>query len=264
MKRAESHPEALKLRAALGFVMAKRQMARMLGPLYAIEEFDGVCCISMGLSHPRFNPMMVVLPPRDARAAIERARRFYRQIQKPFELTVIGDWAPSVLEAAEEAGLEPVMENPGMILAPLPAEEPGSAPEGLSVKRVRNADELIEYNDVVASGFGMERAATAAFDDAASLEALDIERYTGYVGHTAVVTGMRVSALRIASVFNVVTLPEFRKRGYGDWMTRLCAHEGAAEGCVASFLESTVSGYSLYLRVGYAHVFDVHCWREKE
>ncbi len=260
--RVSSHSEALVFRAAMGFAEAKRQMARMLGRLYVIEEEGGVAFISMGLNHARFNPVMVVGPPRDAMGVIEKARAFYGRLKKPWELTVLGDWAPEMNEAAKVSGLEQVALNPGLLLAPLVPRLEG-APGDLEVRRVRDGDALYEHNGVIACGFGIDRSVTAAFDDAESLKALDMERYTGYVGNTAVVTALRVSALRIASVFNVVTIPEYRKRGYGDWLTRLCAHESLSEGCVANFLESTVAGYSMYLKMGYEHVFDFYCWREK-
>lgn len=260
--KADAHPEALVLRAAIGFAEAKRLMAKMMGPLCTIAEEDSVLFISMGLEHPRFNPVVVVLPPRNPARVIERARDFYGRLKKPWELEVLGTWAPEVIAEARRAGLELVSENPGLVLSPLGAL--GHGPPELDVREVRDADTLREFNDVIASGFGIDRSKTSAFDDVESLRALGIERYLGYVGNTAVVTGMRVSAMRMAAVFNVVTLPEYRRRGYGDWLTRLSALEGAEEGCVASCLESTVAGYSMYLKLGYEHVFNFYSFREPE
>ncbi|HEX5167158.1 MAG TPA: GNAT family N-acetyltransferase, partial [Thermomicrobiales bacterium] len=57
------------------------------------------------------------------------------------------------------------------------------------------------------------------------------------------------------------TLPEYRRQGIGAAMTRRCIDDGWRSGCTVSALQSSSSGFPVYQRMGYRHVFDIQGWR---
>jgi predicted GNAT family acetyltransferase len=75
-----------------------------------------------------------------------------------------------------------------------------------------------------------------------------------------VATAMRFSSHRIAGVFNVSTIPEYRRRGIGEAMTWRAAVDGLAEGCIASALQASEMGLPIYQRMGYRQVLTYQVW----
>lgn len=254
---------ALHRRCAESYVEAWRQFGRMARG--SIEESDGATRISTGMPGPDFNPMFVTAAPLDPDGVISAARSFYDRQGLPWTLTMIDhggfDRAP-IERAAEAAGLERVYVNPGMVLAPLPAGKK-PLPEGLSIEIVNTPEELLVYTKTLSDGFETPAEAFAPLNQPSSLDVFDVTRYLGRVDGQPVTTGLRATAYRVGVIFNMVTLPAWRRRGFGEAITLTAAHDGLAEGCVASFLQSTIMGYSLYLHTGYRHVMDFHVWSMK-
>ncbi|HLM71885.1 MAG TPA: hypothetical protein VK459_04325 [Polyangiaceae bacterium] len=254
---------ALRRRCAEGYVEAWRQFGRMTRG--SIEESDGATRIATGMPGPDFNPMFVTEPPRDPDGIIAAARSFFARQGVRWNMVIIDYGRPdrAPLEwAAEAAGMERVSVNPGMVLAPIPAEGKPT-PEGLSIGIVDTPEELEVYMKTMADGFEMPPEVLAPLNDPSSLNAFDVTRYLGRSEGLPVVTGLRATANRVAVLFNIVTLPVWRRRGFGEAITMVAARDGMAEGCVASFLQSTIMGFSLYLHAGYRHITDFHVWAQK-
>ena len=74
----------------------------------------------------------------------------------------------------------------------------------------------------------------------------------GYVNGVPVSTATLVARDSEACVFNVGTLPENRKRGYGEAMTWAAIREGISLGCTSVFLQATEMGRSMYQHMGFA------------
>jgi GNAT superfamily N-acetyltransferase len=91
--------------------------------------------------------------------------------------------------------------------------------------------------------------------------------YRGYVGF---VKGRAVSIVAIVAsegvlgVYSLSTLPEFRRRGYGEALLREALNrERARTGLDHIVLQSTDAGYSLYRRIGFRDVARFSVWLTK-
>jgi predicted GNAT family acetyltransferase len=71
---------------------------------------------------------------------------------------------------------------------------------------------------------------------------------------------MRFTSHRIAGVYTVATLPEFRGRGLGEALTWRAALDGLVEDCVAASLQASRMGFPIYARMGFRHVVDYETW----
>jgi GNAT superfamily N-acetyltransferase len=79
--------------------------------------------------------------------------------------------------------------------------------------------------------------------------------FLGYVNGTAVTSTAFVFAAGAVGVYSVGTLPGHRSRGYAEALMRNVLDKARAEtGCQRTSLQSTRSGYQLYLRMGYRPV----------
>lgn len=248
----------LTARAVANFIEIFRTLARFAAH-GAVEEADGLTLIATGVPTPAFNPAFVTGPLVDPVALAERLRRFYAHAGVEGELMAIGEVAVRFAERlADAAGLVPDGTSSGLLLAPLPDEPP--LPAGLEIRVVRDPDTLRCYNDTLARGFGQPPELLAIFEDPAILDLPDMTFYLGFLAGEPVATALRFTSHRIAGVYNVATLPGYRRRGFGAALTWRAALDGRAEGCLASALQSSRMALPLYRRMGYRHVTDYHTW----
>jgi ribosomal protein S18 acetylase RimI-like enzyme len=168
---------------------------------------------------------------------------------------------PDDLEARLVArGFEEFGDEPAMV-ADLTAPTPALAPvEGLAVERVRSGGDLVDYRDVLASGFG-EGPPEATWvaevfgriglgDDGAW------QHVVGRLGARPVATAtLLVHPHHVAGVYFVSTAPDARRRGIGAAVTAHALDEARALGCTTAVLGSSPMGYGVYRRLGFEEVF---------
>jgi predicted GNAT family acetyltransferase len=65
-------------------------------------------------------------------------------------------------------------------------------------------------------------------------------------------------------VYNVSTIPPFRRRGYGAAMTARIAADGVAVGGDVAILQASEMGYPVYERMGYRTVVEYMGYVEPE
>jgi ribosomal protein S18 acetylase RimI-like enzyme len=87
------------------------------------------------------------------------------------------------------------------------------------------------------------------------------ERFAGYVGYAGgepVSTAAIIHTDGVLGVYNVATLPEFQRRGYGEAIMRLAlADAQKRHGADRVILQSTSAGLKLYERMGFRTVTKV-------
>jgi ribosomal protein S18 acetylase RimI-like enzyme len=75
--------------------------------------------------------------------------------------------------------------------------------------------------------------------------------FIGYMdGVPASISGILLGK-EVAGVYNVGTLPEFRKLGLGTALTLTCLHEARSEGYNVGVLQSSRMGNSVYRKIGF-------------
>lgn len=232
----------------------------LAAPDGASEEVDGVSLISTGLPLADVNLAIATRAPIDPSATIERAAGFYRQRGLPWKLYIPGAIADDLDEQARAVGLLPSHPEPGMLLAPLAGLSAPSPPSGVQVKVVANEADLATFRATAAGPLEADLDIFDTLFNPALLNASGLTLYLAEVDGRAVATAARFSSRRIAGVFVVATLPAYRRRGFGAYLTQLAALGGRNDGCLASYLQSWPLAYRLYQRLGYRHIVDYHTW----
>ncbi|HXP87721.1 MAG TPA: GNAT family N-acetyltransferase [Bryobacteraceae bacterium] len=88
--------------------------------------------------------------------------------------------------------------------------------------------------------------------------------YVGFVKGRAVSIVAIVAAESVLGVYSLSTLPEFRRRGYGQALLReALSREHQHTGLEHIVLQSTDAGYSLYRRLGFREVTRFSVWLTK-
>ncbi len=183
-------------------------------------------------------------------ATIRRAIDFYRDGGAPFVVRIRAGFEPETQTAMQKLGLRLADQLPGMVLNPIGEVPP--VPSDLKIVDC-DAGSLAAHQEVIATSFGMPLSLA---HDLLTPGLLDggLRGYVGYVDGRAVVTSALIESDGVAGVYNVATLPEYRKRGLGEAMTWHAVREGLMRGCVIGSLQASEMGRPVYARMGFRDI----------
>jgi GNAT superfamily N-acetyltransferase len=218
----------------------------------AVLEGDGVLGIRTGLPVPMLNQGFVTRPPAKPDAAVRELSAFFDEADVPFILRVREGVAPAAEQAMEAAGFPYRDTTPGMALFPI-----GDAPElpdGLIIEPVRDANALARFQEAMAAGFGMPLGLAKRLITPATLDVNGLESYLGIIDGRAVATSSLYFGDGTAGVYNVSTLPDYRRRGLGEALTWHAVVRGKDRGCSAAILQASAMGRPVYERMGFRTV----------
>jgi ribosomal protein S18 acetylase RimI-like enzyme len=152
----------------------------------------------------------------------------------------------------EKHGLRHSVDLPGMVAERVlpPARR---LPE-IDVRRVRNGATREAFCAIGSLCFHVPLAwFREVFDSDSVWE--NFAAYVGYVDGEAVSTTAIVMGADAVGVYNVATVPEQRRRGYGEALMRHAVEEAQRKhGVEQVILQSTPAGYKLYERMGFRTV----------
>jgi ribosomal protein S18 acetylase RimI-like enzyme len=217
-----------------------------------VRESGGVVCINSGTALAWFNIGFITRPLGDPEGAVRRAVEYYDAAQVPFILRVREGVDPAAERACDEMGLPYSDTVPGMALAEL-----SGIPEpvrGLDIRVARDEGTLAHHREVAAVAFELPQDMAERYVPLRVTETPDVEFYVGYVDGEPAATSALFATHRVAGVYNVAVLPQFRRRGLAEAMTWHVVREGARMGCVMSSLQASAMGKPVYERMGFREI----------
>lgn len=214
--------------------------------------------ITPKVPHPLFNHVYFTSLPKeeDVDARIEELRKHFASHQLPLMWSVGPFSRPSELGShLESHGLRCVEESPGMALDLIAINEDIPIPSELAIERVRNAEVLSKFVEVLRVGFEMPHfTGPALFEEFNAVGLTDESPWRNYVGRLdgeVVTTASLAIVVGIAGIYNVVTLPKARRRGFGSAMTLAALHEARELGYRIGILQSSAEALGVYRRLGF-------------
>jgi ribosomal protein S18 acetylase RimI-like enzyme len=81
-----------------------------------------------------------------------------------------------------------------------------------------------------------------------------VELYVGLRNGQPAATSALVVTASIAGVYNVATVPDYRRRGIGEAMTWRCVSRGLELDCTLAVLQASEMGRPVYERMGFRTV----------
>lgn len=174
---------------------------------------------------------------------------------------------PNLRHHLEQHGFIHVSTTPGMALDLLRIVDSSVHQiEHFKITKVDNTDVLQILNQVSAQGIALpEYAAKATFDMLTSIlyaPQTPLNHYLGWLNDKPVATASMLLDSTIAGIYNVVTLPEARKRGIGTAMTCYALKDARLQGAQMSILHSSPHGVHVYQCLGFETFcqFDLFLW----
>jgi ribosomal protein S18 acetylase RimI-like enzyme len=161
-------------------------------------------------------------------------------------------------EHLTQAGFEDAGEEPAMAAVLSDLGDTSSLAD-LEIGRVETRDDLAEYRNVLAAGFGegpREADWVASVFARAGVAGDGRWRHmVGRVGGEPVATASLLLTDATAGVYFVCTRPEFRRRGIGAAITSAAMADAARSGATHAVLGSSPMGHGIYERLGFRTIF---------
>jgi GNAT superfamily N-acetyltransferase len=250
---------ALADRIASGVADAWRNRVRHLAG-HVLRSRDGaLVCLSM-LPADDQNVTVLEHEPEDALAALGWAERLVESQGRSFGVELEPGRHPDVDRAVRELGLGVVVTRPAMAIR-VADLAPSAPPEGVTLRRVVDPDELRAVVELEVRVFGTSREVAERMLGPSVLEAPGIRVALATLeGEPAGYAWTNVHE-RAVGVFGVATAPELRRRGVGRAVTSFAVHDAP---CVdVAWLQPTELARPLYEAMGFEPVSQWEVWTRR-
>ena len=226
-------------------------MARHAG--HPASQFDSLTMVATGLPVAFFNGAFLHAPTSDPQGAIDAAIEYFGGRGVPFLIWVREGLDEPLLAAGQAAGLGDAGEVPGMGLRAV-EQIPERSASLLDVVIARDDADIEAHRAVIAAGFELPPEMAGQIIGDGLLDDPDAAVAIGRLEGVPVATALLCRSGTTAGVYNVATVPDYRRQGYGETVTWAVVAEGVRRGCTHSVLQSSPSGYPVYRRMGYQDV----------
>lgn len=188
---------------------------------------------------------------------VRKTREFCAPASVPWSLSIREDLAEKVRGSLLGQGFRLVDREPALALLSLEREAP-PLPKGLTIRRARTPDELGIFLVTMPRGFGFPAGVLKEYLRRPALAALvshpRAAYFVGYADGQPVATSLRLTVGPLASIGMVGTVPNYRKRGFGEAMTWRAALSGKEQGARVAYLRASTMGEPLYRKMGFVEV----------
>ena len=231
------------------------------------RNIGGVEIVSLGVRFQMFNAAFLASPvadEADLQRRIAAASVHFQARGSDWALWLcdgllpgpVNQRAPRILS---RQGLRLATQMPGMVAPNL--DPPVRALPDCVVRAVESDAVLADFCEIGSQCFRVQRDWFNEVFDGATRQREPFRGWVGYAGPKPVATAATVRGSGVLGVYNVATLPQFRKIGYAEALMRQClAREATENGTVPLVLQSTASGLSLYERMGFEAVTRFRVW----
>ncbi|MEY2581867.1 MAG: hypothetical protein QOE09_1716 [Ilumatobacteraceae bacterium] len=225
-------------------------MARHAG--HPATQFDSLTMIATGLPVAFFNGVFLNVPTSDPEGAIAATIKYFGELGLPFLMWVREGLDEALLRAGREAGLRDAGEVPAMGLRAV--EKIPERSSVLDVVIARDDADVEAHRTAVTAGFELPPDMARQIIGNGLLHDPDTALAIGRLEGVPVATALLCRSGTTAGVYNVATVPDYRRQGFGETVTWAVVAEGVRRGCTHSVLQSSPSGYPVYRRMGYQDV----------
>jgi len=150
---------------------------------------------------------------------------------------------------------------PGMALHPMASGTGMPMPSELDIRLATDAKGVAAHIEAAATGFDVPADWLEALLTEDLARHADFRIYTGFVEEQPVVAGAGIRSGTTIGIYNIATVPDARRRGFGAAMTQRIIDDGSADGCDVAVLQASEDGKPIYERLGFRTVveYDAYC-----
>lgn len=241
-----------------------REHARWLPPTQ-IEERTDLLLSAAGTRAPGpWNALMPLGPASaDPERALEAASAFFEPLQHHAAIYTRAHLDAGLELACRRLGYELGSDSPGMVLAARPT--PPVLDAGLRLHKVEDEAAARAFVDISATAYETLQIPAPLTRKLLSVPARwctpHCEAFVLHEGQLATAAAMLLWSHGIAGLYWVGTLPQTRRRGHAEQLTRALCEHAFAHGARAVSLQASRGGEPIYRRIGFEELTRYRTYR---
>jgi GNAT superfamily N-acetyltransferase len=212
-----------------------------------------------GIPDDNWNVVFVKRTTSKPLKVIEDWEQFFTQRQMRFRVRFSPGTEVDFLPLLRNRGYQKADSVPVMTLENLP--EKMNEKDDLIIRKVVTPEELHDFQEAGEKGFSLPNGAGPYVMTEQTFNLPEIEMFIGYSEAKPVCTSMLFQTGAIAGIYWVSTLPEYRKRGFGEAITLKAVIAGKDRGCTLANLQASAMGKPVYERMGFDNPYDYLAYR---
>ncbi|MGC0371658.1 MAG: hypothetical protein DGJ47_000357 [Rickettsiaceae bacterium] len=129
-----------------------------------------------------------------------------------------------------------------------------SIPDNFKIKRVESLQDFIDYGNVMASVFEpFDEEAVRFYETIGGCykKDPDVDMFVGYINNNPAAICFCIKADGIGGIYDIVTNPDFQKRGIGTLMTKTAAECLKRKKCDVIGMQASDDGIGIYKKMGF-------------
>jgi ribosomal protein S18 acetylase RimI-like enzyme len=220
------------------------------------DDPEYLWCIT-DIPFPQFNiALRTQLNPEQVDAAIQAAIQRCQQKRVSWAWWCGPSSKPATLRQNLAArGFMPVAEMPCMAVDLNELNEQLSTHQDLMIRQITDLADLSTWCQIVYASDGMPDLVVDAFIDLYTSMQFGVDStihyYLGRFNGEPVAASMLFLGAGVAGLYNVATIPDARRKGFGSAITLASLRDARAMGYRAGVLQSTKMGMRIYPRMGF-------------
>jgi|GEM_PF-2021979 len=191
---------------------------------------------------------------KEVKVAVAEQLQIFKERKVPV-LWTIGPSSGRALKEALDDSMMHVQTQAGMAIDLSSLSKTNTLPGDVEVVEIQEASQLLPWFKLYNACF--EQAPALSFLMAERYEKAFLDRelpmrhYIAYLQGRPAATASFYSENKVTGIYNIVTAPEARGRGIGEFMTRHVLLEGRKRGDTIGILQATPAGEPVYRRIGF-------------
>jgi GNAT superfamily N-acetyltransferase len=228
----------------------------------ALDDVGGAFCWYSSSYVPVYNGAGMFFEHLFNRSTLLAIEEFYEQRGRPYALVTLDGLVSESSERLSRLNYVQFEYSPAMWLEG-ETRRWQEGPGGYRVSRVESLSDLAAFRLVLSRVFSISPYEVNLVLTDRVLEFPAVRHYLAWSGSEPVATTSLVLSGPMAGIWNVGTLPEYRRRGIAAELMHNAVSEALAFGYTSSMLLATFSGLPLYERLGYRTVSTVRMFERK-
>lgn len=246
----------------------KVTIAAKQGKDMLVTQTKDFVLVDSGMPSDTYNVCVVLNDEIDNKSILEQAISYFKNKKYPMALWC-WDFLKEFKTMLDKSQLTLGEINIGMYAETNTLNPNPIIPSNCFLKAVENQNEIKAYGNIITTLFGecLEGKCIKLYYDSLSEKSLQlnnpIKNYLGYMNGEAVCTGSAVFTRDSVGIYDIATLPEYRKHGLGSAMFHYILSDIKKNFNGLCVLQASEEGMGIYKKAGFESACNIYVYENR-